>query len=100
MIKSRYSGELKTGDFISVAFMNTHWLGFYLGKGSGKSIRYYSMIRLVDYYNGKITKLYFDFIGGNYAERRIMKILPDCLDKENYEDYEKAVKVLKELKVI
>ena len=103
-MESKYTGIINKGDLISISFNSMHWLGFYIGKGSGDSYQYYSINRL-NYWLDKIKdnpnkKMYKDFIWGNTACQRFIKISPDMLEGQAKLDYERAMEVLGKLHVI
>jgi hypothetical protein len=93
--------ELQTGDFVIA--INSHGgytLGFYIGKGSGKSHQFYDIYHLSNWINSGensprksyIPKAeYYNFI--KYSAELIT-------NKEELETYERAIEVLKILKII
>jgi len=102
---SKYSGEIKKGDFVMFFFHNRADLGFYLGKGSGMSSQYYSLWRLClhsDFIRDHPEKIgsvpYKDYCAACW-EYRIVKYSPELLNEEWREKYETALKVFNSFKV-
>lgn len=95
MIESNYSGEIQLGEFITV---DRYQFGFYIGRGQGDSIQFYSISTLAAFYLGDIKKPYVDYIYGSNTMWRIMKYSPTLLNAEYREIYDNAVKGLELLK--
>lgn len=97
--------KLKTGDLIIVSMWGgTLHLGFYLGRGQGESIQFYTFHRILSWYNrdSKSCKYpYKDYIQGEYPHRRITKYHPDLIvDERDKKQYYECVEILKSLKII
>ncbi len=51
---SEYSGEIKFGDVIAVAYSNSMEIGIYLGRGQGDSMQYYGVRNLRRWLDNRI----------------------------------------------
>lgn len=104
-IDSAWTTEIKTGDMIIIAFNNA-WLdiGFFLGRGQGNSIQYYTINRLSNWLgqvkNGGKRKVPFKNFYNTHHPTKIARYSPDFLSPEIMVEYEKAIEALKLLKII
>lgn len=104
---TEYTGELKTGDLIGIgsSWSSSIYPAFYLGRGQGESMQFYTLIQLIAWIERTLEdkvrwrKLYKVHINHPYPER-IVKLSPDLLTDEYKEKYDRAIDLLKELKVI
>ena len=101
-MKTAYSNELQTGDFIIISNGRFLALGFYLGRGSTGSLQFYSLWSLSTWLDktNRVKSPHKEYvnIAGQY---RVAKYHPDCLENPEFiEKYEKAVEALKLLKII
>lgn len=101
---SKYSEEIKKGDFVIFFYQNRANLGFYLGKGSGMSEQYYSVQRLfhfskyIEDYPEKVgSKPYKDYCASCW-DYRIAKYSPELLNEEWREKYEIALRLFNSFK--
>ena len=103
-INTDISKELKTGDFVIVSLHNgcLH-LGFYLGRGYGNTVQFYTFTSILwwSQQEKKSKYPYKDYIQGMYVEHRIAKYHPDLIeDEKKKEEYYKCMEILKSLKII
>ena len=106
-MKSMISNELERGDLIIIAYSNGLEIAFYLGRGQGGSVQYYTIssleIWLDNYNNPNIeTKRKTPYKGYLInAEWRIAKYHHHCIENPEYiEQYEKAIAALTLLNII
>jgi len=102
---SQHTGTIKTGDLVVIAASLT-WLefGFFLGRGQGGSVQYYSIRRLAHWLayhkqGGNQSRPHVDFYNTPYATK-IARYNPEFFEGEMLELYEKAIEALKLLKII
>ncbi len=106
---TEYTGELKTGDLIVVHRHYVVDVGFYLGRGRNYSLQYFDLNNTA-YWSDMSKKwkeegitnkppLYKSYIA-NPSSWRVIKISPDLLTDKYKEKYDRAMDLLKELKVI
>ena len=102
---SQHTGTIKTGDLVVIS-VSLSWLefGFFLGRGQGNSVQYYSIRRLAQWLachkeGNKQLRLYVDFYHTPYATK-IARYSPEFFEGEMLEFYEKAIEALKILKLI
>jgi hypothetical protein len=103
-INSQWTTEIKTGDLIVIAASGS-WLeyGFFLGRGQGHSVQFYSMHRLhnwmIDRSNGKKRTLCKNFYNNHYLTK-IARCTSEFFSPEMMIVYEGAINALKFLKII
>ena len=99
-MKTKYAEhELQTGDLIAIASDSYIDIGWYLGRGKTGTLQYCTINSA--YWaatsNKKVYKCYIN----TPTPVRILKITPECItDKEELEKYEKALELMKELKIV
>lgn len=96
--------ELKTGDLIIVAGHGVLFLGFYLGRGQGNTVQFYTFSSILWWYDsmkGGKDYPYKDYISGGNVEYRVarydVELIPEGKLKE--ECY-KCIEILKSLEII
>jgi hypothetical protein len=108
MYDVKYGGTLIKGDMIAVARDGSINIGFYVGISNNRTLHYYELGQLhwahhyweknKDKEGYKFNKPTVYYVYPN--EWKVMKISPDVLtNPEDLEYYEKALLMLKELKI-
>jgi hypothetical protein len=111
MYDVKYGGTLVKGDMIAVSTSNCLNIGFYIGLAKSGTVHYYSLEQLKWMYDNweeqklnkeeqdiKLRKPPVYYVYPHHL--RFMKITRDVLTKpEDLENYEKALIMLKELKI-
>jgi hypothetical protein len=101
----RYGGKLELGDPIIVSYGSGMFFGLFAGYGRG-TVQYYipnSIIYNAEHAqrNNKKAKFYKAYVHGSSVKYRILKVTPDILhNKEDREEYEQAIEILKQEKII
>ena len=106
IINTNFNKDLETGDFIIVSiYAGSLILGFYLGRGQGESIQFYTFRTILWWYNytgqNKPKYPYKSYIQGSNTKCRMAKYHPDLITGEKEkEEYYKCVEILKSLNII
>jgi hypothetical protein len=101
----RYGGKLELGDPIIVSYGSGMFFGLFAGYGRG-TIQYYTPNGIVysaehAQRNNKKASFYKAYIHGSSVKYRVLKVTPDILhNKEDREEYEQAIEILKQENVI
>jgi hypothetical protein len=101
----RYGGKLELGDPIIVSYGSGMFFGLFAGYGRG-TIQYYTPNGIVysaehAQRNNKKASFYKAYIHGGSVKYRVVKVNPDILhNKEDREEYEQAIEILKQEKII
>jgi len=101
----RYGGKLELGDPIIVSYGSGMFFGLFAGYGRG-TIQYYTPNGIVysaehAQRNNKKVRFYKAYIHGGSVKYRVLKVTPDILhNKEDREEYEQAIEILKQENVI
>jgi len=101
----RYGGTLELGDPIIVSYGSGMFFGLFAGYGRG-TIQYYTPNGIVysaehAQRNNKKASFYKAYIHGSSVKYRVLKVTPDILhNKEDREEYEQAIEILKQENVI
>jgi len=90
--------DVQIGDFVAISKYYYTVFGFYAGQGKNYSFQYYDMDTLARWLNDSKTIIKKYYI--KYYTCRVIKYSPEFLNKNNKEQFEKAIEALKQLKVI
>ena len=101
----KLGGKLEIGDPILVSYGHGMCFGLFAGHGRG-TIQYYTPNGIV--YNaeaaskkGTKPKFWKGYIHGDNTEYRVAKVNPEVLhNQEDFEQYEKAIEILKQENII
>lgn len=91
---SRYTGEIVKGDLVAIAYNNYMILAIYVGRGLGGTFQYYDLNYIINVEDQNLPKLTKGYVNAPHTTR-IMKVLPEALNMERKEEYEKAMHYLK-----
>lgn len=103
---TRYSGNLKIGDFIIISNNNYLSLGFYAGSGQGGTLQYYCLDGLSRRYDlmmkgEKLEKKLYKFYLNSPRETRTIKYDVNLIeDEETIEKYYQSIEILKKYNII
>lgn len=98
MIDSYVSGKINIGDLICIDGCR---IGFYLGRGCGDSVQFYTLNVLDTMLSRKqFLKPYVSYIMGSNVKYRIKKYSPDLLSDEHKKKYDNALIALEKIKEI
>ena len=102
---TRYSGNLKIGDFIIISNNNYLSLGFYAGSGRG-TLQYYWLDGLSRRYDlmmkgEKLEKKLYKFYLNSPRETRTIKYDVNLIEnEETIEKYHQSIEILKKYNII
>lgn len=104
-MKLRYGGNLQIGDPILISYGSSVDFGLFAGYGKG-TIQFYTPTGIIYQYENAIgkdkkPKFWKAYIHGQNVEYRVVKVNPEVLyNREDIENYEKAIAILKQENII
>jgi 23S rRNA maturation mini-RNase III len=90
--ESRFSGTIRKGDLIAIAYENYMLLGIYVGRGKTKTVQYYSVgyLTALSDADKKLDRYSKSYINAQH-QTRIIKVNPSDLNDKTLNAYKKAM---------
>lgn len=104
-MKLRFGGSLQIGDPIFISYGSSVDFGLFAGYGRG-TIQFYTPTGIVYQHEHAMSKkikpkFWKAYIHGQNIEYRVVKVNPEVLyNREDIENYEKAIAILKQENII